>query len=106
MMKFPSASAGGTVPSGNSLAVTYPCVPGSRVGGVGRAAGAGACAYTLVIRPIMTARLNRAAFMVNPRVQSSSGGETGAIEPVPGPEPRTPNHCEDPRTPETKHHAP
>src|SRR5487761_2442371 len=36
-MKFPSASAGGLVPSGNSLAVTYPDVFGSRVGGVGRA---------------------------------------------------------------------
>src|ERR1700690_1758608 len=37
MIKFPSASAGGMVPSGNSVAVTYPGVCGSRVGGVGRA---------------------------------------------------------------------
>jgi hypothetical protein len=37
MMKFPSASAGGTAPSGSSLAVTNPGVFGSRVGGVGRA---------------------------------------------------------------------
>ena len=43
-MKFPSASGGGTAPSGNSLAVTYPGVFGSRVGGVGRGAGAAACA--------------------------------------------------------------
>src|SRR5205085_8623335 len=42
MTKLPSASAGGTVPSGNSLAVTYPGVFGSRVGGVGR----GVCART------------------------------------------------------------
>jgi hypothetical protein len=35
MMKFPSASAGTLVPSGNSLAVTYPGVCGSRVGGTG-----------------------------------------------------------------------
>ena len=37
MMKFPSASAGGMAPSGNSLAVTNPGVFGSRVGGVERA---------------------------------------------------------------------
>src|SRR5688500_13377393 len=37
MMKFPWACGGGTVPSGNSVAVTYPGVCGSRVGGVGRA---------------------------------------------------------------------
>ena len=37
MIKFPSVSAGGTVPSGNSVAVTYPGACGSRVGGVGRA---------------------------------------------------------------------
>ena len=40
MMKFPSVSAGGMAPSGNSLAVTYPGVCGSRVGGVGRFAWA------------------------------------------------------------------
>src|SRR5260221_8309421 len=41
MMKFPSTSGDGTVPSGNSFAVTNPGVFGSRVGGVGRmAAGA------------------------------------------------------------------
>src|SRR5947207_2842574 len=44
MMKLPSASAGGTVPSGNSLAVTKPGVRGSRTGGVGRGAGAGPAA--------------------------------------------------------------
>src|SRR5687768_12886354 len=46
MMKFPSASAGGTSPSGNSFAFTYPGVFGSRAGGAGRArrvAGAAAC---------------------------------------------------------------
>src|SRR5947207_1469312 len=37
MIKFPSTSDGGFVPSGNSLAVTYPGVRGSRAGGVGRA---------------------------------------------------------------------
>src|SRR5688500_17627953 len=41
MMKLPSTSAGGTVPSGSSVAVTYPGVSGSRVGGVGRGVGAG-----------------------------------------------------------------
>ena len=40
MMKLPSASAGGTAPSGSSFAVTYPGVPGSRVGGAGRAGAA------------------------------------------------------------------
>ena len=43
MMKFPSASAGGTTPSGSSLAVTYPGVFGSRVGGVGRGTGEVVC---------------------------------------------------------------
>jgi hypothetical protein len=43
MMKFPVASAGGTAPSGSSFAETYPGVLGSRVGGVGRGAGAGVC---------------------------------------------------------------
>src|SRR5271170_1934416 len=41
-MKFPSVFAGALAPSGKSFAVTYPGVLGSRVGGVGRAAGAGA----------------------------------------------------------------
>src|ERR1700677_1739136 len=36
MMKFPSVFAGGIVPSGNSVAATYPAVCGSRVGGAGR----------------------------------------------------------------------
>jgi hypothetical protein len=40
MMKLPSASGGGTAPSGSSFAVTNPGVFGSRVGGVGRGAGA------------------------------------------------------------------
>src|SRR3954470_16851511 len=44
MMKFPSTSAEGTEPSGSSLAVTYPGVFGSRVGGVGRGGAAGVCA--------------------------------------------------------------
>src|SRR5882757_4365002 len=39
MMKLPSAPAGGTDPSVNSFAVTNPGLFGSRVGGVGRAAG-------------------------------------------------------------------
>src|SRR4051812_32784312 len=46
-MKFPSASGGGTWPSGSSFAWTYPGVCGSRAGGVGRggrAAVAGALA--------------------------------------------------------------
>src|SRR5579862_4895282 len=45
-MKFPSALARGTVPSGNSFASTYPGVCGSRAGGVGRGgvfAGGTAC---------------------------------------------------------------
>ena len=42
-MKLPSASGGGTAPSGSSLAVTYPGVAGSRVGGVGRGAGVVCC---------------------------------------------------------------
>ena len=41
MMKLPSTFADGTAPSGNSVALTYPAECGSRVGGVGRAAGAG-----------------------------------------------------------------
>src|SRR5258708_3148870 len=41
MIKFPSASAGGTAPSGSSLAATYPAVSGSRAGGVGRGGRAG-----------------------------------------------------------------
>jgi hypothetical protein len=49
MMKFPSASAGGVVPSGNSLAVTNPGVFGSRVGGVGRAGAGGFGAGTWAI---------------------------------------------------------
>src|SRR5687767_12238600 len=44
MMKLPSASAGGTAPSGSSFAATKPGVFGSRVGGVGRGGAAGACA--------------------------------------------------------------
>src|SRR6476619_710801 len=43
MMKFPSASGGGTTPSGSSLAVTNPGVFGSRVGGVGRGTGEVVC---------------------------------------------------------------
>src|SRR5229473_1623078 len=46
MMKFPSSFAEGMAPSGNSLALTYPGVFGSRVGSGGRApllAFAGAC---------------------------------------------------------------
>ncbi len=48
MTKFPSSFAGGTVPSGNSFAVTYPGVRGSRAGGTGRStrctgAEAGVC---------------------------------------------------------------
>src|SRR3954447_8068802 len=39
MMKFPSSVGGGTAPSGNSFAFTYPGVFGSRAGGVGRRAG-------------------------------------------------------------------
>src|SRR5579863_8768196 len=46
MMKFPSSFADGMAPSGNSFALTYPGVFGSRVGSGGRApllAFAGAC---------------------------------------------------------------
>ena len=39
-MKFPLTSIGGSVPSGRSFALTNPAVFGSRVGGVGRGAGA------------------------------------------------------------------
>src|ERR1700690_2482619 len=73
MMKFPSASAGGTAPSGNSLAATYPGVRGSRVGGVGRGgrvaaggvwfdtwAGAG---FTPAIK--FSTALSSAAFWIN-----------------------------------------
>ena len=42
-MKLPFLSAGGTVPSGSSVAFTKPGVAGSRVGGVGRGRGGGAC---------------------------------------------------------------
>src|SRR5665213_3316428 len=35
MMKLPSASTGGTWPSGNSVAWTYPAASGSRVGAGG-----------------------------------------------------------------------
>ena len=42
-MKFPSASAGGTVPSGSSVFVTNPGVLGSRVGGAGRGGGGAGC---------------------------------------------------------------
>jgi hypothetical protein len=54
-MKFPSADAGALAPSGNSLAVTYPVVLGSRVGGVGRAAG-GAGGVWAIIGPEQAAR--------------------------------------------------
>src|SRR5579864_1289561 len=46
MMKFPSSFADGMAPSGNSFALTYPGVFGSRVGSGGRVpllAFAGAC---------------------------------------------------------------
>src|ERR1700748_1422839 len=49
MIKFPSAFAGGFVPSGSSLAVTYPGVWGSRVGGVGRAAVDCACTSPIIL---------------------------------------------------------
>src|SRR5271165_4164375 len=73
MMKFPSASAGGLVPSGSSLAVTNPGVFGSRVGGLGRfgraaAGGVGLFVWadaglTPAIRLIKQAMLNRFVFM-------------------------------------------
>src|SRR6185437_8383420 len=55
MIKFPSLSAGGTSPSGNSFAFTYPAVCGSRVGGVGLTyvcgAGAAVCAPNTALIP-------------------------------------------------------
>src|SRR6185437_1791477 len=55
MIKFPSLSAGGTSPSGNSFASTYPAVCGSRVGGVGLTyvcgAGAAVCAPNTALIP-------------------------------------------------------
>src|ERR1700761_2002006 len=50
IIKFPSAFAGAFVPSGTSLAVTYPDVWGSRVGGVGRAAVDCACTPPRLIK--------------------------------------------------------
>src|ERR1700737_3211454 len=87
MMKFPSASGGGTAPSGKSLAVTYPGVFGSRVGGAGRVVGAVGCAggvaadgapptfwaiawLTPVIKPIKRAKLHRDVFMVTLRISA------------------------------------
>ena len=54
MMKFPSASEGGTAPSGSSFAFTYPGVCGSRVGGAGRGvccagAAAGGCPKPIAV---------------------------------------------------------
>src|SRR5882724_8138158 len=80
MMKFPSASAGGTAPSGNSLAVTYPGVFGSRVGGGGRLGRAAAGVVELVVwanagftpaaRPTKRAMLNSFVFTVSTRLVS------------------------------------
>ncbi|MGA9957030.1 MAG: hypothetical protein WBQ06_02035, partial [Acidobacteriaceae bacterium] len=43
MIKFPSTLAGGTAPSGSSVASTYPGECGSRVGGADRTGGAIVC---------------------------------------------------------------
>src|SRR5260370_5101519 len=81
MIKFPSASAGGTAPSGNSFAMTNPGVFGSRPGGVGRAFGAeGASAAitgsTPAIRPIKNAMRNRFVFMESYELVCRCGGRT------------------------------
>ena len=52
MMKFPSASTGGTAPSGSSFAVTNPGVFGSRVGGDGRVVGDVTCGVVPPACPI------------------------------------------------------
>jgi hypothetical protein len=80
MMKFPSASAGGTAPSGNSLAVTYPGVFGSRVGGGGRLGRAAAgvvefvvwanAGFTPAARLIKRAMLNSFVFTFHPGLVS------------------------------------
>src|SRR5437764_1160448 len=63
-MKLPSSVAGALAPSGNSLAVTYPGLCGSRVGGTGRAGrtgagGTGACVWAAPERVIKEARRRR-----------------------------------------------
>ena len=78
MMKFPSASAGGTSPSGSSLASTYPAVCGSRSWGRGcrgrfatGLAGASAAGrgLTIAISPTNTAALRSFVFMGSQRVK-------------------------------------
>jgi hypothetical protein len=56
MMKFPSASIGGTCPSGNSVAFTNPAALGSRTGAGGRVAA----------RPAAGAPAGWAAAMLTP----------------------------------------
>src|SRR6516225_1977200 len=66
MMKLPSAFAGGTAPSSNSVAVTYPAECGSRVGGTGRGR-ATCCARTSVLaasRLLTSPAVNRAALIL------------------------------------------
>src|SRR5712691_4233523 len=84
MIKFPSASAGGTTPSGNSLAVTNPGVLGSRPGGVGRAFGAdGGSApirgTTPAIRLIKNATLKRFVLMESYESVCGCRGRTHAV---------------------------
>src|SRR2546425_13363424 len=68
MIKFPSTSAGGTVPSASSFASTNPGVCGSRPGGVGRVLGfdgasAAITEMTPAIKPINKAARKYFVFM-------------------------------------------
>src|SRR5258706_199243 len=89
IMKLPSSFAVGMVPSGSSLAVTYPGVCGSRVGDGGRAPRAGGCAEETVaggavpafwaiagrapaVRPITIAMLHRLVVIIHSSILNPS----------------------------------
>src|ERR1700676_1186508 len=81
IMKFPSSFAEGMAPSGNSFALTYPGVFGSRVGAGGRApllAFAGAClsggrcaGIWAIARPNPAIRQIKNALVGTPNMQNS-----------------------------------
>ena len=74
-MKLPSASGGGLAPSGNSAALTYPGVFGSRTGGAERVwAGAGVAAATRLIHKV---RRNSVEFTVSNKVCGYFGAAMG-----------------------------